>query len=72
MFAHAARIRVLVRDRAGQFTTSFDAVLTDAGIDTVKIRRQQGELAAERDDVRGIAAVEPAQPTLPMMRSSGW
>jgi hypothetical protein len=69
---HAARIRVLVRDRAGQFTTSFDAVLTDAGIDTVKIRRQQGELAAERDDVRGIAAVEPAQPTLPMMRSSGW
>jgi hypothetical protein len=33
---HAATFRFLVRDRAGQFTTSFDAVLADAGIDTVK------------------------------------
>ena len=33
----AATFRFLVRDRAGQFTTSFDAVLADAGIDTVKI-----------------------------------
>ncbi|KOX16384.1 integrase [Saccharothrix sp. NRRL B-16348] len=29
--------RFLVRDRAGQFTTSFDAVLADAGIEVVKI-----------------------------------
>lgn len=29
--------RVLVRDRAGQFTASFDAVLADAGIEAVKI-----------------------------------
>ena len=29
--------RFLVRDRAGQFTASFDAVLAGAGIDTVKI-----------------------------------
>jgi hypothetical protein len=34
---HAATFRLLVRDRAGQLTTSFDAVLADAGIDTVKI-----------------------------------
>ena len=33
----AASFRFLVRDRAGQFTTSFDAVLAGAGIDTVKI-----------------------------------
>jgi putative transposase len=33
----AATFRFLIRDRAGQFTTSFDAVLTSAGIDTVKI-----------------------------------
>jgi len=33
----AATFRFLVRDRAGQFTTSFDAVLAGAGIDTVKI-----------------------------------
>jgi transposase InsO family protein len=32
----AATSRFLVRDRASQFTTSFDAVLADAGIDTVK------------------------------------
>jgi putative transposase len=32
-----ATFRFLVRDRAGQFTESFDAVLTGAGIDTVKI-----------------------------------
>ena len=33
----AATFRILVRDRAGQFTASFDAVLAGAGIDTVKI-----------------------------------
>jgi putative transposase len=32
-----ATFRFLVRDRAGQFTTSFDAVLAGAGIQTVKI-----------------------------------
>jgi putative transposase len=32
-----ATFRFLVRDRAGQFTTSFDAVLAGAGIETVKI-----------------------------------
>jgi transposase InsO family protein len=32
-----AGFRFLVRDRAGQFATSFDTVLTDAGIDAVKI-----------------------------------
>jgi putative transposase len=34
---HAARFRFLVRDRAGQFTASFDALLADAGIEVVKI-----------------------------------
>jgi transposase InsO family protein len=33
----AARFRFLVRDRAGQFTASVDAVLADAGIEVVKI-----------------------------------
>jgi transposase InsO family protein len=33
----AASFRFLIRDRAGQFTSSFDAVLAGAGIDTVKI-----------------------------------
>jgi putative transposase len=31
------RFRFVVRDRAGQFTASFDAVLADAGIEVVKI-----------------------------------
>jgi putative transposase len=34
---HVARFRFLVRDRAGQSTASFDAVLEDAGVEVVKI-----------------------------------
>ena len=34
----AAGFRFLVRDRAGQFTQAFDAVLADAGIEVVNIR----------------------------------
>jgi hypothetical protein len=34
---HAARFRFLIRDRAGQFTAGFDAVLSGAGIEVVKI-----------------------------------
>jgi putative transposase len=34
---HVARFRFLVRDRAGQFTASFDAVMADAGIKVIKI-----------------------------------
>lgn len=33
----ADQFRFLVRDRAGQFTVSFDAVLADMGIEVVKI-----------------------------------
>jgi putative transposase len=33
----AARFRFLVRDRAGHYAGSFDAVLADAGIEVVKI-----------------------------------
>ncbi len=33
----AAGFRLLVRDRAGQLTVAFDAVLADAGIEAVKI-----------------------------------
>ncbi len=34
---HAADSRFLIRDRAGQFTASFDALLAGAGIEAVKI-----------------------------------
>ncbi len=46
----AVSFRWLVRDRAGQFTTSFDAVLADTGIGVVKIppRCPQANDYAER------------------------
>jgi transposase InsO family protein len=46
----AADFRFLVRDRAGQFTAAFDAVLADAGITAVKIppRVPQANAYAER------------------------
>jgi putative transposase len=46
----ATGFRFLVRDRAGQFTTSFDAVLADAGIKAVKIppRSPRANAYAER------------------------
>jgi hypothetical protein len=46
----APRFRFLVRDRAGQFTGSFDAVLADAAIQAEKIppRSPRGNAYAER------------------------
>jgi transposase InsO family protein len=46
----AADFRFLVRDRAGQFTASFDTVLTAAGIEAVKIppRSPRANAYAER------------------------
>ena len=46
----AASFSYLVRDHAGQFTTAFDAVLADAGIDVVRIpaRCPQANGYAER------------------------
>jgi transposase InsO family protein len=46
----ASDFRFLVRDRAGQFTETFDAVLTGAGIEAVKIppRSPRANAYAER------------------------
>jgi putative transposase len=46
----ASRFQFLVRDRAGQFTEAFDAVLGDAGIDVLKIppRSPRANAYAER------------------------
>jgi putative transposase len=46
----AARFKFLIRDRAGQFTEAFEAVLAGAGIEVVKIppRSPQANANAER------------------------
>jgi transposase InsO family protein len=46
----AAGFRFLIRDRAGQFTESFDTILASAGIQTVKIppRSPRANAYAER------------------------
>lgn len=56
----AADFRFLVRDRAGQFTTSFDPVLADAGITTVKIPPR----APRRTPTRNGSS-EPSRPRPP-------
>jgi putative transposase len=50
MGEYAARFRFLIRDRAGQFTDAFDAVLGGAGIKVVKIppRSPKANAYAER------------------------
>jgi putative transposase len=47
---HAQNFRFLVRDRAGQFTDSFDAILASTGITAVKIppRSPRANAYAER------------------------
>jgi putative transposase len=56
----AAGFRFLVRDRAGQFTDTFDAVLADAGIVVVKSRRGVRGRTLMRND-----SCSPPGPRLP-------
>ena len=51
----------LVRDRAGQFTAAFDAVLADAGIEVLKFHRGVRKPTATRNG--SCAPSEPNSPT---------
>jgi putative transposase len=53
----AANFRFLVRDRAGQFTASFDAILASTGIQAVKIPPQ----ALARTPTRNASSSPPGQ-----------
>ena len=46
---HAADFRFMIRDRTGQFTESFDAVLASAGIEAVKIPPRSPQANAYAD-----------------------
>ena len=56
-----ATFRFLVRDRAGQFTTSFDALLAGAGLKTVKTHHDVPERTATPN--ASSAPPEPNSPT---------
>jgi hypothetical protein len=56
----AATFSYLVRDRAGQFTTAFDAVLADAGVKVPKIPPQCKPIATRNGS---SAPSEPNSPT---------
>ena len=58
---HAEDFRFLVRDRAGQFTETFDAILASAGITAVKIR--PGALARMLTPRDSCSAPGPRSPT---------
>jgi putative transposase len=57
----ASRFRSLIRDRAGQFTASFDTVLQDAGIQAVKIPPRSLARTLSRNGLS--APPEPSAPT---------
>ena len=57
----ATTFRFLVRDRAGQFTTAFDSVLTGAGTATVKIPPRCPRATASPNASSGPP--EPSSPT---------
>ncbi len=57
----ADRFKVLIRDRAGQFTSAFDAVLADAGITVCKIPPQSPRANAYAE--RFVAPYAARSPT---------
>jgi putative transposase len=64
----AADFRFLVRDRAGQFTASFDTVLADAGIEAVKIPHRGHR---PDDDLRKTTPVDsPGRVPGPLQRTT--
>jgi len=75
----AGRFRFLIRDRAGQFTDAFDAVLSGAGIEVVKIPPQSPRAkprvayctSLERSMVGGVHAGRMVSCRRPWWRGGG-
>jgi len=57
----AAAFTYLVRDRAGQFTTAFDAVLADTGIEAPKVPPRSPRANAHAE--RFVLTAAPNSPT---------
>ena len=67
---HRFAAELLVRDRAGQFTASFDEVLADAGIEAVKIPPRSPRANAYAEKVRAHSPDRSHRPDADLQRKA--